>query len=109
MPRDLRREYIAGLGRVYLYGRNNPTGDATGICYYPAMAKLVEFLTANEIATKLGVSRQRVHQIAVTRQILPVRRIGHMSVFAASDLRLFTAKKKLGRPKKVLTGVKAPA
>lgn len=70
---------------------------------------LIPFLTAKEIAAKLGVSRQRVHAIAANRHIYPIQRVGHTRVWAVSDLKRFTAKKKAGRPKKALTGVSTAA
>ncbi len=59
----------------------------------------MEYLTAKQVAEKLGVSAGRVRQLVVENR-LPATKFGNSLMILESDLELVRARKKTGRPPK---------
>jgi len=59
----------------------------------------MEYLTAKQVAEKLGVSAGRVRQL-VAENRLPATKFGNSLMILESDLELVRERKKTGRPPK---------
>jgi len=59
----------------------------------------MEYLTAKQVAEKLGVSAGRVRQLVVENR-LPATKFGNSLMILESDLELVRERKKTGRPPK---------
>lgn len=56
-------------------------------------------LNTNEVAARLGVTVQRVHQL-ITENLLPAQKVGRDYVIQEEDLKLVENRPKAGRPPK---------
>ena len=63
------------------------------------MIPFMEYLTAKQVAEKLGVSAGRVRQL-VAENRLPATKFGNSLMILESDLELVRERKKTGRPPK---------
>jgi excisionase family DNA binding protein len=59
----------------------------------------MEYLTAKQVAEKLGVSAGRVRQLVAEKR-LPATKFGNSLMILESDLDLVRERRKTGRPKK---------
>ena len=70
------------------------------IYFYRMSEDLEEFLSVQEVAEKLKLTRIRVNQL-IDEGKLPAKKIGRSYVIKASDLQLVENRNKAGRPPKV--------
>jgi excisionase family DNA binding protein len=59
----------------------------------------MEYLTAKQVAEKLGVSAGRVRQLVAEKR-LPATKFGNSLMILESDIELVQERKKTGRPPK---------
>jgi len=60
----------------------------------------MEYLTAKQVAEKLGVSAGRIRQLVAEKR-LPATKFGNSLMILESDLELVRERKKTGRPPKI--------
>lgn len=57
------------------------------------------YLTTAQAAERLGVTRQRIHQL-ITEERLPAKKLGPIWTIREEDLELVKDRKRTGRPRK---------